>query len=87
MTDRAEAGSLDGVRKVAATHHTSLDALALAAALSQPWADVVLSGAVTTEQLASNVMAMALARESLDWPDLTEAPTDYWARRSALPWQ
>ncbi len=38
---------------------TTSDALALAAVLAQPWADVVLSGAVTTEQLASNVAALA----------------------------
>ncbi len=35
--------------------------VALAAALSQPWADVVLSGAVTTEQLESNLKAVVLA--------------------------
>jgi aryl-alcohol dehydrogenase-like predicted oxidoreductase len=35
-----------------------MDALALAAALAQPWADVVLSGAVTLEQLQSNICAL-----------------------------
>jgi aryl-alcohol dehydrogenase-like predicted oxidoreductase len=43
-------------------HHTrrlgtTIDALALAAALAQPWADVVLSGAATAEQLRSNLAA------------------------------
>jgi len=63
------------------------DVLALAAALSQPWADVVLSGAVTPAQLESNVNSIASVREPGDWPDIAESPTEYWARRSALAWQ
>lgn len=63
------------------------DVLALAAALSQPWADVVLSGAVTRDQLESNVHAIASIRGPADWPDIAESPTDYWTRRSALTWQ
>lgn len=63
------------------------DALALAAALSQSWADVVLSGAVTREQLESNLKAIGLIRGPVDWPDIAESPTDYWARRGTLAWQ
>jgi aryl-alcohol dehydrogenase-like predicted oxidoreductase len=63
------------------------DVLALAAALSQPWADVVLSGAVTPAQLESNLKSIASVREPGDWPDIAESPTEYWARRSALAWQ
>ena len=63
------------------------DVLALAAALSQPWADVVLSGAVTPAQLESNLKSIASVREPGDWPDITESPSEYWARRSALAWQ
>ena len=42
---------------------TTRDALALAAALAQPWADVVLSGAATVEQLESNLAARDVAWE------------------------
>jgi aryl-alcohol dehydrogenase-like predicted oxidoreductase len=63
------------------------DVLALAAALSQPWADVVLSGAVTPAQLESNLKSIASVREPGDWLDIAESPTEYWARRSALAWQ
>ncbi|HVQ14647.1 MAG TPA: aldo/keto reductase [Vicinamibacterales bacterium] len=63
------------------------DAVALAAALSQPWADVVLSGAVTPEQLDSNVTSIASVREPADWPNVAESPVDYWSRRSAMAWQ
>ncbi|HZG02439.1 MAG TPA: aldo/keto reductase [Streptomyces sp.] len=68
---------------------TSCDAVALAAALHQPWADVVLSGAVTTRQLADNLRAAdvrldgdRLARIAA----LAESPDAYWSHRSRLPW-
>jgi len=63
------------------------DVDALAAALSQPWADVVLSGAVTRDQLESNVKSIAFTRDPADWPDIAESPAEYWARRGALAWQ
>jgi aryl-alcohol dehydrogenase-like predicted oxidoreductase len=87
LTDRADGEHVAELRKEAVARQTTIDAVALAAALSQPWADVVLSGAVTTEQLERNVKAVALAGEPADWPDIAESTTDYWARRSALAWQ
>jgi aryl-alcohol dehydrogenase-like predicted oxidoreductase len=73
--------------RYAEAHHTSPDTVALAAALSNPWADVVLSGAVTVEQLASNLRAAELAEIGGDWPDMAETPGDYWSRRRAMPWR
>ncbi len=75
--------------KTAYELHTTVDALALAVALAQPWADVVLSGATTGEQLLSNVSALRL-----DWSrdlehqlaPLAMRPEDYWASRSSLSW-
>lgn len=61
------------------------DAVALAAALSQPFADVVLSGAATPAQLESNVKALKLGAVS-GFEDLTEPPEQYWRTRAALPW-
>ena len=87
LTERADGKHVDLLRKEATARKTTIDAVALAAALSQPWADVVLSGAVNTEQLESNLKAVVLAAEPADWPDVAESPTDYWARRSALAWQ
>ncbi|GIF46104.1 aryl-alcohol dehydrogenase-like predicted oxidoreductase [Asanoa ferruginea] len=60
------------------------DAEVLAHALRQPWVDVVLSGAATTAQLASNLRAL----EITDPGPLpaAETPDDYWRHRSALPW-
>jgi aryl-alcohol dehydrogenase-like predicted oxidoreductase len=65
------------------------DALALAAVLAQPWADVVLSGAATVETLRSNLTALELELgECLD-PELgalAEEPARYWEERATLPW-
>jgi aryl-alcohol dehydrogenase-like predicted oxidoreductase len=64
----------------------ALDALAVAAALSQPWSDVVLSGAVTPEQLRSHVSALAISVDALDLVPSAEPPAVYWQRRSRLNW-
>jgi aryl-alcohol dehydrogenase-like predicted oxidoreductase len=65
------------------------DAIAIAAVLAQPWADVVLSGAVTADQVRSNVGALEvrLGPERLAaLTGLAEQPEVYWRSRSALPW-
>ena len=69
--------------------NTTIDVLALAAVLAQPWVDVVLSGAATVEQLQSNLAALSVnfdeeAHQQLE--SLVEVPDIYWATRSALPW-
>jgi len=74
---------------LAAERGTTVDALALAAVLAQPWADVVLSGAATVETLRSNLLAPDVRgvdeiEERL--AGLREDPKAYWDRRSALPW-
>ena len=65
----------------------TLDALSIAAVLAQPWADVVLSGAATPEQLGSHLAALSLRAEAGDWPTVAEPPHAYWARRSTLRWR
>jgi aryl-alcohol dehydrogenase-like predicted oxidoreductase len=65
------------------------DAVALAAVLAQPWANVVLSGATTPDQLRSNVRALDLSLTTRDWEELrtlAESPHEYWATRSNLAW-
>lgn len=64
-----------------------VDALAMAAVLHQPWATVVLSGAATEEQLASNLRALDVPADEVDrLPSLSEPPGQYWATRSSLTW-
>ncbi|MFG1808099.1 aldo/keto reductase [Streptomyces sp. NPDC049040] len=63
------------------------DQAALAAALAQPWADVVLSGAVTTEQLHANLAAAAAPPPDPErYAALATDPDAYWSQRSATPW-
>src|SRR5262249_49431813 len=78
------------VARAARERGATPDAVALAAGLARPWADVVLSGAVTVETLRSNLTAL-----EVDWDDdlerelgaLSEPPERYWAERSDLPWR
>ncbi|MFF2962775.1 aldo/keto reductase [Streptomyces sp. NPDC057963] len=77
------------VREIAAEAGLGSDAIALALVLHQPWAGVVLSGAVTVNQLTGNLHAAVVVldearRASLD--ALVEEPEAYWRHRAALPW-
>jgi aryl-alcohol dehydrogenase-like predicted oxidoreductase len=69
---------------LAAARGVTEDAVALAAALAQPWASVVLSGAVTRTQLAENLAALTVGQ--LPELSLAETPAAYWAERAARPW-
>ncbi|MEN8113770.1 MAG: aldo/keto reductase [Actinomycetota bacterium] len=65
----------------------SLDAIAIAACLQQPWVSVVLSGAATVKQLESNVNAPSIPAGVLESvPDLSEDSNAYWGTRSNLAW-
>jgi aryl-alcohol dehydrogenase-like predicted oxidoreductase len=86
LTDR---GAVEALRAAARERGTTPDALALAATLARPWADVVLSGASTVPMLHSN-----LAAQGVRWDEalearlgaLAEAPEAYWAARGELRW-
>ncbi len=70
---------------------TTADALALAVALRQPWADVVLTGASTTAQLHANLAARDLpddvvAAGAEATSGLAEQAAAYWDHRRSLPW-
>jgi aryl-alcohol dehydrogenase-like predicted oxidoreductase len=62
------------------------DALALAAVLANPWVDVVLSGAATSEQLRSNLSATGIAWDPGPPGIVAEEAGRYWAARSELAW-
>jgi aryl-alcohol dehydrogenase-like predicted oxidoreductase len=73
----------------AARLHTTIDALALAAVLAQPWAGLVLSGAATVAQLDSNLHApkVTLDEEAkMALATLAEPAELYWATRKRLTW-
>jgi aryl-alcohol dehydrogenase-like predicted oxidoreductase len=77
------------LEEMAVRFGASVDALALTAALARPWADVVLSGAATPEQLRSNLAALSVPwdRQADEMAQgLAESPVDYWSTRARLPW-
>ena len=81
--------SLELLQESAKSLGASVDQLALAAVLRQPWVDVVLSGAATEEHISSNSKASELTCENglLDeLKKLVQEPKDYWSARSALRW-
>jgi aryl-alcohol dehydrogenase-like predicted oxidoreductase len=93
LTNRQGAASFTGevgaLRQQAERLGVGMDALALAAALAQPWADVVLSGATTIEQLQSNVRALDIGLDPAAMralAGLAEHPVSYWQTRSRLKW-
>jgi len=93
LTPRNDESDFDASRAVlraqAERLGTTVDALALAAAIHQPWADIVLSGAARTDHLRSNVAALDVAydAEANDaLKSLAESPEAYWQRRDELAW-
>jgi aryl-alcohol dehydrogenase-like predicted oxidoreductase len=75
--------------RVAARHGVGVDAVALAAVLANPWADVVLSGAVTAAQLASNLAAVQVELDQSELAELgglAEPAEGYWRTRAGLSW-
>jgi aryl-alcohol dehydrogenase-like predicted oxidoreductase len=76
-------------RELAESRDTTIETLALGAALARPWADVVLTGAATVGQIQSNVAALEFAYD----PELEENlrsvsvnSTEYWRARSSFRW-
>ena len=81
--------ALATLQTIASKLHTTPDAVALAAILAQPWADVVLSGATTIPQLNDNVGALKLKLSAAHLKALGALAIpaeDYWTSRAALPW-
>jgi aryl-alcohol dehydrogenase-like predicted oxidoreductase len=70
-------------------HGAGADAVALAAVLANPWADVVLSGAATEAHLHANAVAATFSLADVDralLAALAEPAEQYWAARAARPW-
>lgn len=66
------------------------DAVALAAAYAETWADVVLLGPASVAQLDANLAGARLRltdAELATLAELRESPAEYWARRSGLDWR
>jgi aryl-alcohol dehydrogenase-like predicted oxidoreductase len=74
---------------IARDRGVTADAIALASVLDEPWVDVVLSGAVTVDQLRSNMSALDVRMDDelrSRLRDLAEPPEQYWSERAHLAW-
>jgi aryl-alcohol dehydrogenase-like predicted oxidoreductase len=81
--------SLARIREVAEGRGTTIEMLALGAALARPWADTVLTGAATVGQIQSSVAALEFGYD----PELEEKlrsvsieSSEYWRARSSFSW-
>ena len=89
LTPHGRGPATQVLARIAAPHDAGIDAVALAAVLANPWADVVLSGAVTPAQLESNLAAPQVelhAAELEELAALAEPPDQYWRHRATLSW-
>ena len=89
LTARNTAPESRGLREVAARRAAAMDAVAIAAALANPWVDVVLSGAATVDQLRGNLGALdvALTPDDVQLLSTSAMPAEqYWQSRQALAW-
>lgn len=88
-TNPAFAEQMELLQSTADKKQTTVDALALAAVLAQPWCSVVLSGAASIEHVQANAKAVKVnydeeTAEKLK--SLAEEPELYWKTRSNLDW-
>jgi len=81
--------SVERIGQIAEARSTTIEMLALSAALARPWADVVLTGAATVGQIQASVAALELAyddelEEQLG--SLGISSMEYWRARSSFRW-
>ncbi|MCD4849688.1 aldo/keto reductase [Arthrobacter sp. AK01] len=81
-----DGGPVESVNDLACWDGQTTDAFALGAALAQPWADVVLSGAVTPAQLSANLAART-PTDDRELAPLAVDPNRYWSERAVQAWQ
>jgi aryl-alcohol dehydrogenase-like predicted oxidoreductase len=77
------------IREIAEHQDTTIEMLALGAALARPWADTVLTGAATVGQIQSSVAALKFVYDAELEEKLRSTFVDsseYWRARSSFKW-
>jgi aryl-alcohol dehydrogenase-like predicted oxidoreductase len=80
---------VQGIRRIAEGRGTTIETLALSAALARPWADYVLSGAATVGQIEANVAALGFSYDAALDNELAPVSINsvaYWRARGAFSW-
>jgi aryl-alcohol dehydrogenase-like predicted oxidoreductase len=78
-----------GIRRIAENRGTTIETLALTAALTRPWADYVLSGAATVGQVEANVAALRFNYDPAiddELGPLSISSVEYWRARGGFSW-
>ena len=87
--NREFAEQMDQLNRLAGRHQTTVDAVALAGVLAQPFVDIVLSGAANQTHLESNLSSRAITLSPAELEKIEtikESPEAYWQTRAALRW-
>ncbi len=77
------------IRELAEARGTTIEMLALAAALARPWADVVLTGAATENQIRSSAAALEVSYDAeleKQVRQISIASDEYWKVRGSFRW-
>ena len=80
---------IERIGELAESRGTTIETLALGAALARPWADVVLTGAATVGQVQSNVRAGEFGFDNQLEEQLRSVgirSEEYWRARSSFRW-
>lgn len=83
------ASSIARIDEIAKHLGTTIDMLALGAAVTRPWADVVLTGAATVTQVQASAHVRRITLDSETETALRPAAMsspDYWKARSSFSW-
>lgn len=89
LTPRSTDSHIPLLQQIANEKNTTIDALALAAVLAQPWVDIVLSGAAAIDHVQSNGTAVSVnfdEETAHQLQAIQESPEVYWQTRSELAW-
>ena len=87
--DEALYSQVARARKIAEREGTALELLAYAAAMERRFADFVLTGAATVDQVTTAVVAQNLgytAQLDDQLREIAVSPADYWRARSSFKW-
>jgi len=81
--------ALQAIEQMGNKYGVGIEGMAMAYALHQSWASVVLTGATCTQHINDNIkaLAVALSYEDLDvLKSLAQPATMYWQDRKQLAW-
>ena len=80
---------VERIGRIAESRGTTIERLALAAVLARPWANIVLTGAATVEQIRASGEAVGFAFDDdleRQLRSISTSSDEYWRARSSFSW-